>query len=556
MMRQTEKTKWTVIPAWRAPWTRALAGALTAWLVMASMGRLFADEPREVHSNGFGGGAWSDPETWRAGRVPAAGDDVIIASGDRVFFDGDDEGRVVGASLTIDPRGVLEFDDSGVHVLVLTGPVISYGTIRMDASRMRRGRLELRLVGATEEQRQIRLVQRAGLLVYGRESLRDGLHNVVLAAGSAPEAETTVSPGPPLRVVAGTEARAVAGEAIMLDIQHALLDHVEVRAARIDNTGAFADQRLNILNNRWIGASRIVLRHCDTPFVQHNVMTGVPDRGMAGVPAIWLDHCRLADVRGNRISGDWSVGIEISDDIDTALTENTVSGSRVGVSWHGRNAMINTLDVENAGTGIRIRKASGVVQTATLRNVRTNAMTFAESEMQLTDSRIIDAATNAVALRLDRSTVTLLNTNIDAGDVRIDQAPGRGQDAVQRMEYLIVRVRGRNVPGNALVEVRTAEVSGRPPPGQADLNVRNSPTRLHRGLTPFPRTHRPLVVRSWRIERDGTRRDAPFYDLRILRPSGEPDVPPEVLHEQVIEPGDDWFRPEPNDSEPTLEVRL
>ncbi len=536
---------------------RKLRVMLIAFSMMAVTGTALADEPLEIHSNGFGGGLWSDPGTWRDERVPMAADDIVIASGDTVVFDGDAEGRPAGGRLTIDPRGVLAFDDSGVHVLVLEGPIVSYGIVRMDASRMRRGRLELRLAGATREHRQIRLLQRSGLLVYGRDSLRDDQRNAVLAAGVDDSGENPRRLGPPLRIVAGTEARAVAGESIMLDIHHARLDNVEVVAARIDNTGAFADQRLNLLNNQWSGASRISLHHCDTPFVHHNVMTGVPGRKMPGVAAaLRLDNCRLADVRGNRVSGDWPVGIEISEDIDSALTENSVSGCRIGVSWHGRNAMIKTLDVENAGTAIRIRQASGVVEAATLRNVQTNAVALSQSEMQLTDTRIVDAATNAVALRLDRSSVTLLNTNIDATDVRIDQPPGPNQHAVQRMEYLVVGVRGRNVPSNALIDVRTAAVSGRPPEGRADLNVRNSPTRLHRGITPLPRSHRPLVLRSWHIERDGTRRDAPFYDLRVLKPGAERDVPPEVLHEQVIEPGDEWFRPEPNDPEPTIEVRL
>ena len=53
-------------------WAIALVGL---W-VLTSTAPLFAEE---IHSNGLGGGDWSDPLSWREKKVPTAEDDAVIA---------------------------------------------------------------------------------------------------------------------------------------------------------------------------------------------------------------------------------------------------------------------------------------------------------------------------------------------------------------------------------------------------------------------------------------------------------------------------------------------
>lgn len=272
-------------------------------------------------------------------------------------------------------------------------------------------------------------------------------------------------------------------------------------------------------------------------------------------PIILLHSCQLADIRGNRLNAGRAIGIAFREDIDSSLTDNAISDCRTGVFWHGRNAMIKQLEVNGAETGVSIDQASGVLEAATIRGALQAAVSVRHSEMQLTDVRIENLREGAAGLRLDAASVTLLNADIVPDAVVIVNPPAAGMHAVQRMEYLFVAVRGR-LSRRAMVDVRTAEVSGRPPAGHADLNVRNAPARLIAGVTPRPRSLQPLILRSWRIERDGGRRDAPFYDLLIIEPADEPDQPPRVLKEQIIEPDDTWYRADPNDGKPTIEVRL
>jgi hypothetical protein len=70
-------------------------------------------------------GNWSDPTVWNAGRVPASGDQVVIASGHTVTYDivegsaNDIELGTAGDSLDIDIYGTLQFDTSATQPLRL-----------------------------------------------------------------------------------------------------------------------------------------------------------------------------------------------------------------------------------------------------------------------------------------------------------------------------------------------------------------------------------------------------------------------------------------------------
>jgi hypothetical protein len=70
-------------------------------------------------------GNWSDPTVWNAGRVPAAGDQVVIASGHTVTYDisegstNDVELGTAGNSLDLDIYGTLQFDTNATQPLRL-----------------------------------------------------------------------------------------------------------------------------------------------------------------------------------------------------------------------------------------------------------------------------------------------------------------------------------------------------------------------------------------------------------------------------------------------------
>ena len=115
----------------------------------------------DIHSNGRGGGVWSDPGTWKGSALPGTGDVAIVATGDGVIFDGTNTERLTCRQLMIDPRGILSFKaDEGQYVLSVGGPVETYGTIRMEGSKAPEGSMELRLMGTQEETRAVRYVLR------------------------------------------------------------------------------------------------------------------------------------------------------------------------------------------------------------------------------------------------------------------------------------------------------------------------------------------------------------------------------------------------------------
>ncbi|MDT7878423.1 MAG: G8 domain-containing protein [Candidatus Caldarchaeales archaeon] len=70
-------------------------------------------------------GYWSDPTVWNAGRVPAAGDQVVIASGHTVTYNvvegsaNDVELGTAGNSLDVDIQGTLQFDTTATQPLRL-----------------------------------------------------------------------------------------------------------------------------------------------------------------------------------------------------------------------------------------------------------------------------------------------------------------------------------------------------------------------------------------------------------------------------------------------------
>ncbi|HEV3022463.1 MAG TPA: hypothetical protein VGX76_08345, partial [Pirellulales bacterium] len=94
-------------------------------------------------------------------------------------------------------------------------------------------------------------------------------------------------------------------------------------------------------------------------------------------------------------------------------------------------------------------------------------------------------------------------------------------------------------------------------PGAADPNVRNSPAAvLSSGFTPMPKTLEPLIVRGWMFDPDGKLVKAPEYQLKVLAPPTAAVGERATLKTLSIMPGDDWYRPLPNDKKATVEITL
>lgn len=493
----------------------------------------------EYHSNGVGGGRWTDPETWKGNIVPGQADVVVIATGDTVSFDGNDKDKPTCRKILIDPDGVLEFRADGAeHVLSVAGPVELYGQIRMNGAKSPDGLLELRIIAEEAGQRKICLLRNSKLLAYGAEGLSENRRNVVISAGVFDIGYA--------RQTASLEASI----GVMLDLHYVRLFDMVVSASSIDNTGFKPNERLNIVGNHFAGFARLALEGCDTPAVYKN-MFEYSDGGWLDSAAIYAVRCKLAAFRGNRIAGRYRIGIETYDDIDSSAVGNTVSKAATGLYWHGKNAMIKNNVIEECDVGIHADSTTGALEDMTIRRPKT-AVNLAKCNLQLTDFRIEELPTNEVAMKVDESSVTLLNCNITHD--RIKSQPG--QSTIECMQYLIVGVKGECPPGT-YVEVHTAADSGGPPQRGADLNVRNSPATLaQNGMTPLPYTLQPLVVRSWRSGGNGEKVGAPFYDLIVLAPAEEQGKPLRVLKKMIIEPKDDWFRSEPNKPTAGLEVQL
>src|SRR5438067_915742 len=59
-------------------WPAGRTALHTVALALASVLLAGAAGAKEIHSNGLGGGRWSDTTTWRGGAVPGEEDDAVI----------------------------------------------------------------------------------------------------------------------------------------------------------------------------------------------------------------------------------------------------------------------------------------------------------------------------------------------------------------------------------------------------------------------------------------------------------------------------------------------
>lgn len=513
----------------------SLASVVTVLAVLFASPAIAAD----IHSNGTGGGKWSDASTWKGGKLPTAEDTAVIAMRDTVTFESNHAETVTCASLFLDPEAVLILKpvEDASTVLNVNGGIESYGVLKMDATRAPSATLELRF-GGPDGQHEFKLRPNAALLLYGYENYdqEDGPNvRIIGYPDAAPHYHAQIN---------------AKGEAA-IEVDNIYLYDVGLAFTHIDNTGSKPTERLNIKNNIFRGYGWVSLYGCDTPAIRNNDFDGLDRNNIHS--GIHLISTKLADIRGNRIKGRFPRGIMIQYDTDSTAAENVIENSVDGIYWHGVNGMMRDNLIVNTQHGVRMHAGSAVLENVMVDNASQYAFHVTKFDVQLSTCRARNMPEGKPMLYLDDATATLLNCDIGYDQIKTG-GKVRGDFWVESMQYLVVKVAG-DLPQGAQVTVRTSEQSGGVPKGKADLNVRNAPALItYGGMTPLPQTQKSLVLRAWRLENGGNRTNAPFYDLKVLGPAGESE--PKVLAEQMIEPTEAWFRPEPDAPEPTVEVNV
>ena len=498
----------------------------------------------EVTTNGQGGGDWSDPATWRGKTVPAEGDDVVIQKGDAVVFDRNDDGKTTCQKLYLDPKSSLTFKtNDGKKILCVADAVESYGLIKIDGSKAAADLMEVRFIGDAAAKRSLKLQKGGALIVSGRADLPGDKRNVLLT-----------SPVPVGEKKEPITAILEAGAGTRLDLQRAELAHVVVKADHIDNTGAKANEQLNIIDNHFTGLGRVQCEECDTPLIGRNRFENSAEKPLDS-PAIHITRCPLAAVRGNVVKGGFRNGIYGIFNQDGTVVGNTVENCPVGLHWaHSQNLMLKNLTVKSCPAAMEFYNTTGVVEESTLDGAKT-AISNRIGAVQLTSVHVSNPAKDGTAVWVaEGGSLTLLNCNVTAAQVVFVKPVGKSDKIpVTAMNYLIVKA--KDAPEGAEVDVRTNPLPVLAP-GAADLNVRNAPAELTNGLTPLPQSLAPVIVKAWVVDLEGKTIVAPEYTVRLLERAATAGGERKVLRSVNVKPLDSWYRPKPNEGEATVELKL
>lgn len=564
------------------PWKQWIGLVAVAWLGLVVVAP--SSSAAEIYSNGKGGGPWSDPTTWRGKAAPGPEDDVVIARGDEVIFDRNDDrvalletgaamigsarlpdlgaftagatllaGSVGKASchkLFLDPKSLLSFKTgAGKQTLCVAGPVEAFGTIKLDAHNNPKDFLELRLIGDTQAKRIMHLKKGAALLLTGAADPRERRRNVAITSWPQPLLKIPTVDADCLGTVEGQAES-------MIDVQRAEVVNIFLTANYIDNTGAKANERINVAESRFSQFSRLYCVGCDTPLIVHNYF----DCGDASLPtsAINLYASPLAEVRGNRIRGRYTYGIQGTAQTDSVVTDNTIENCSGGIYWYGTNGMIKQATIKGCDTGVAITSMSGAIDDVTVEGAKTG-LYHGGADAQVSNFRVTKLQKDGIAVDYYSGPLTLLNCNIRPEQIRVAKQapePKPPEFLVQSMQFLVVGVKG-DLAADMQVEVTTANPTAPLAPGAADLNVRNSPAVVHRnGMTNLPKTLEPVIVKSWIIDANGKVVPAPEYVVKVLGPAGGEKGERPVFKTMKVKPEERWFRDKPDVPTATLEVPL
>lgn len=118
------------------------------------------------------------------------------------------------------------------------------------------------------------------------------------------------------------------------------------------------------------------------------------------------------------------------------------------------------------------------------------------------------------------------------------------------LHYAVIAV--KDAQADSLVDVRTSGIAG----DANDPNVRNTPAPLVKNLSPLPTTLNPLIVKAWTLDLKGKLLAGPEYTIRVLGPAAKDGDARPVLLMTTFRPQQSAFREMPDDTTPTLEVKL
>jgi hypothetical protein len=494
----------------------------------------------EVTTNGTGGGAWSEPATWRGRAVPRAEDEVTIRKGDAIVFDRNDDGKTTCAKLFIDPQGALRFKTGiGKVVFVVGGVVESSGLVKLDGTAATDFH-EFRLAGKTPEERTAKFDKGSGLIASGKANLPGGKHNVLIASRAPDPKAADVTAA--VEVKNGT-----------LDVQRADFQDVKLTGNDIDNTGARPGERCNVVGNRFLGKCNLSLVSCDTPVVADNLLE-YPGGPWHMPAAVALNSCPLAEVKNNTVKGLFYYAFSIYACSDCTVAGNTTEKAYVGIYCVGTGAFRGNT-VREAGGGHALVSFTGTIEDSTFEKCG-YGISISTGAVQVANCVYRDPPTKeGHAIDFAQGEITLINCPFGPESITLPKVmPKSDKPAVTAMHYLILKVNGE-APEDTQVDVRTTNPNPPIAPGAADLNVRNVPAPLVGNRTPLPQSLSPILLRAWVIDKDGKTVPAPEYTVRILAPA-EGDKGRKVLKTLTVKPEGKWFRPKPNDPAPTVEVSL
>jgi hypothetical protein len=512
----------------------------------------------EVHSNGVGGGNWSAPATWKTRAVPTPDDIVVIARGDVVAFDRDDTGKITCAQLNVDPRGGLEFKPVGTIVMCVAGPIESYGSIRIDATKVPKDvdRMELRLVAKDYAARSVKMLKGSSFQVRGKSIGPDKEKNAVLASmpGNAPPAAPNVND---LTAAQGL-IDAVTG--VMLDINNTRVTDMVVQGSGINNTGSKPTERLNITDCAFTSTSRVFFTSCDTPTLVKCVF-GDPKKPVKILP-VTLNSSPLCELGDNKFYGyqlavhgisltEPSIQDNLFEDCDTAMTFTSSTG-----------VMIKRDTINKCATGISFNSSTAVIEDTMIDGAKSGLYLEGSSSLQATSFGVTNVPAGGMgATLLGSSEMKLLNSNLAPAQIKLG-VPKSQKSVVNCNYFVVVRVPGQigGPKGKPAVNIVRENITPPLKEGAQDLMVRNSPADVYDEHTALPGTLRAVTVRGWEMLADGKIQPAPTYHAeigKIVREGAkgdEEDVFKLVKKGPQFTPDEKLFRAKPDSDPPTLSI--
>ena len=250
--------------------------------------------------------------------------------------------------------------------------------------------------------------------------------------------------------------------------------------------------------------------------------------------------------------------------VDSVLTDCEFEGAATGVYWYGQNGMLKNLVIRKCTTGLTCTSMSGVVEDVRIESCVTGYY-HALATAQLTNLQVVDVPKDGVLVSYYSGPLRMLNCNITPGADHADQG-GAEESEGRHADDRIPALSGRSAAGEGACRGRGSKWKRpaatprkeRRPPRAADPNVRNSPAPLRSdGLTPLP----GFAGTADRPRLDVRRRRKACRTAELRRPhraaaAGHRATAPPPLASITVTPDATWYRAEPNEPEPTVEVQL